>query len=132
MMVHRMLRHHLGGANIPEHELASYESIAIASSEREVEAAEAERDSIKYKQVEFMRGNTGKTFDGIVSGVAEWGVYVEEAETKAEGLIRMRDLGNDYFVLDKKNYRVVGERSKKAFSLGDRVRVKLTSADLDT
>ena len=132
IMVHRIMRHHVSGTNIPEYELASYESIAIAASEREVEAAEAERDSIKYKQVEFMQGNVGKTFEAIVSGVAEWGIYVEEVETKAEGLVRMRALGSDYFVLDKKNYRVVGERTKKTYSLGDRLRVKLVSADLDT
>src|SRR3989344_3049798 len=132
IMVHRIMRHHVSGTNIPEYELASYESIAIAASEREVEAAEAERDSIKYNQAEFMPGNVGKTFEAIVSGVAEWGIYVEEVETKAEGLVRMRALGSDYFVLDKKNYRVVGERTKKTYSLGDRLRVKLVSADLDT
>ena len=132
LMVHRILKQHLAGTRIQEDELGEYERIALSSSEREVEAAEAERDSIKYKQVEFMQGYVGQTFNGIVSGVAEWGVYVEEAETKAEGLLRMRSLGSDYFVLDKKNYRVVGERTQKTYALGDRVRVRLAAADLET
>jgi ribonuclease R len=142
MMVHRILRHHLGGLSaasaaqagtrIPEHEFDQYEKLSIACSEREVEAAEAERDSIKYKQVEYMKERVGQIFDGVVSGVTEWGLYVEEVETKAEGLIRISKLGGDYFALDQKNYRIVGERTKKKFSLGDKVRVKLTAADLDT
>ena len=132
VMVHRILRHHLGGSKISDTELDNYERLAIFSSEREIEAAEAERESIKYKQVEFMRGKVGQIFEGIISGVTEWGMYVEEKETKAEGLVRIRDIGDDYFVLDKKNYRIVGERTKKTYSLGDPLRVKLSAADLDT
>jgi len=132
IMVHRILRHHLSGTRIPEHELESYERIAIHSSEREVEAAEAERESIKYKQIEFMQSRVGQTFEGVISGVAEWGIYVEESETKAEGLVRLRDLKDDFYIFDKKNYRIVGEKKKKIHSLGDRVKVKLLAANLET
>ena len=132
MMVHRILRYHLAHKRIPDQELEGYERLAVHSSEREVEASEAERESIKYKQAEFMQERIGEKFDGIVSGVAEWGLYVEEKNTKAEGLVRIRNLGNDFFVLDKKNYRIVGEKTKKIFSLGDTVRVKLAAADPET
>ncbi len=132
ILVHRILRHHLGGTRIPDHELEQYERLAIHASEREVEATEAERESIKYKQIEYMKERIGQTFAGVISGVAEWGVYVEESETKAEGLVRLRDLKDDFYMLDKKNYRVVGEKKKKIFALGDSVKIKLVAADLET
>ena len=94
-------------------------------------AAEAERASIKYKQVEFMSERLGQVFDGVISGVTEWGVYVELTESKCEGMIAMRDLGyNDYFIFDDKNYCVIGRQTHKKFQLGDPIRIKVVKADL--
>jgi len=132
MMVHRILKNHLKGTPVSDKEIAEYNYLAIKSSEREVEAVQAERDSIKYKQVEYMLGKVGEEFDGTVTGVTDFGVFVEESESKAEGLVRMSSIGGDYYVLEPQKYRIVGERSKKTFSLGDKVRVKLTAASLDS
>lgn len=130
VMVHRLLKSHYFGEKLSERELKAYEKLVVTSTEREIAASEAERDSIKYKQVEYMQQFVGKEFDAVISGVNEAGVFVEEVETKAEGLVRMRELGSDYFVLDRERYRVVGEKSKKTFQLGDKVRIKLMKADL--
>lgn len=131
IMAHRLLEYYLGGNKAPDKELERYHALATSSSRREVEATEAERASIKYKQVEYMQKQVGKTFDALISGVTQWGVYVEECETKAEGMIRMRDLTDDFYELDEKKYALIGTRTKKKIALGDRVRVKLTRADLD-
>lgn len=128
LLVHRMLRHYLASEKIPQKELEELETLAIHSSEREISATEAERDSIKMKQVEYMEPRLGQVFDAVVSGVTERGLYVEEQETRADGMIRISALGNDYFVFDEKRYRLVGERSKRSFSLGDKVKVKLVAA----
>ena len=93
--------------------------------------AEAERESIKYKQVEFMQSRVGQEFDAVISGVTEWGMYVEDPSTKAEGMIRLKEMNGDLYQLDAKNYSIVGANTKKKYSLGDSVRVRLVSADLD-
>lgn len=131
IMVHRLLEYYLAGNKPPESELERYHALATTSSRREIEATEAERASIKYKQVEYMQKHVGETFDAIISGVTQWGVYVEERDTKAEGMIRTRDLSDDFYELDEKKYALIGTRTKKKLSLGDSVRVKLTRADLD-
>lgn len=131
VMVHRILRGHLHGEKLSKQELAAYETLAIRSSEREVAAQEAERDSIKMKQVEFLADRVGDVFDATVSGVADWGMYVSEDESKADGLIRLRDLTDDYYTVDSKNYRIIGEKKKRIFSIGDRVRVQLRSVNLE-
>jgi len=131
LMVHRILEKHLKNEPIPKNELAKFEKIADESSEKEIIVQEAERDSIRYKQVEFMQDKLGKEFDVVISGVTEWGMYVEDPETKVEGLVRIKDLGDDFYKLDQKNYAIVGERTKKKYSLGDSVCVQLVSADLD-
>lgn len=131
VMVHRILRSHANGTPIPKKETAMFEQIAVQSSEREVAAIEAERESIKYKQVEYMQERVGEEFDGVITGVAEHGMYVEETETKAEGMVRLGLLKDDYYVFDKSKYRLVGEKTKKKYALGDRVRVKLLRADLE-
>lgn len=131
LLVHRLLESHLKGGKIEPDAFAKYQKIAIHSSEKEVAAAEAERGSIKYKQVEYMKEHIGEAFTGTISGVTEWGIYVEEDETKCEGMIRIRDLGEDYFILNEKQYAIVGERTKKRFSLGDKIKFKVTNADLD-
>jgi ribonuclease R len=78
-----------------------------------------------------MEERMGKEFDGIISGVTEWGIYVEDKETRSEGMVKLRDLGDDYYVLDEKNYAVVGEKTKKKYTLGDSVRFKVTGADVE-
>ena len=131
LMVHRILERYLKNESIPKNEFAKFEKIAQEASEKEITIQEAERESIKYKQVEFMKNKIGQEFNVVISGVTEWGMYVEDPETKVEGLIRIKDLGDDYYKLDQKNYCIKGERTKKKFSLGDLLRVRLASADLD-
>ena len=131
VLVHRLLEQYLEGKRISEREFIHYEELSSRATEAEIRATEAERESVKLKQVEFMQDKIGKMFDGIIAGVTEWGMYIEEKETKAEGLIKLRDLSDDYYVLDAKNYRLVGERTKKKYSLGDRVRFKIIGADPD-
>ncbi len=130
MMVHRLLERYLAdGKNVNQEQ---YEELCQHSSEREQLAANAERASIKYKQVEFMADKLGQEFKGVISGVTEWGVYVEIIENKCEGMIPIRDLGdNDYFIFDEQNYCVVGRRSNKKYQLGDEIEVKVARADLD-
>lgn len=112
-------------------EFALYQKISEEASEKEIATSEAERESIKYKQVEYMKEKVGNIFDGIISGVSEWGVFVEEPETKSEGMVRLKDLGDDFYSLDEKNYCVVGQRTKKKFTLGDKLKVQLMAADLE-
>lgn len=131
LLVHRLLEKHLTDQKLSKSEWIKYEKIAERATEQEVKAAEAERDSKKYKQIEFMMDKVGQTFSGVISGVTEWGLYVEEAETRSEGMVKIRDLGNDYYNLDKKNYAIVGERTKKKFSLGDKVKFQIVGADLE-
>ncbi len=131
LLVHRLLEKHLKDEKLPRSEWLKYEKISADATEKEIRAAEAERDSKKYKQIEFMQDKVGQTFAGTITGVTEWGVYVEEKNTRAEGMVRIRDLGSDYYVLDQKNYCIVGEKTKVKFSLGDSVNFKITSASLE-
>ena len=129
MMVHRLLTRYLaGGRTVQE---AKYEELCDHSSEMEQIAANAERASVKYKQVEFMGERLGMEFDGVISGVTEWGLYVELNENKCEGMIPMRDLGDDYYDFDEKNYCLTGRRHHKKFSLGDPVTIKVARANLE-
>ena len=130
MLVHRMLKHFEHERTVSVGEMSEFKELAVHSSEREVSAAEAERDSIKLKVVEFMAEKVGQEFDAVISGVSDRGIYVELNETHAEGMIRIRDLGDDFFIFDEPRYRVVGERTQKAFRLGDPIRVKLMAARL--
>lgn len=130
MLAHRILASHLNGKPITRREYTHLERLCIESSEAEAKAVDAERESIRYKQVEFMQGKTGQTFNAVISGVTEWGVYVEEEESAADGLVSVRSLGDDFYNYDKKNYALVGQRTKKKLALGDTVRVKLVGADL--
>src|SRR3989344_775422 len=131
LLIHRILERYLRNEPIPKGEFSRFEKIAQEASEKEITIQEAERDSIKYKQIEFMQDKVGQEFKVVISGVTEWGMYVEDPDTKVEGLVRIKDLGDDYYRLDKKNYCIVGERTKKKFSLGDSIRVRLAAADLD-
>jgi ribonuclease R len=129
MMVHRLLQHYLDdGKPVSKTE---YEERCVHSSEREKRAADAERASIKYKQVEFMTYAEKRPYDGLISGVTEWGIYVEIIETKCEGMIRMSDMTDDFYEFDEKRYRIVGRRTKKVFTLGDKVQVMVKKTDID-
>ncbi len=131
LLVHRILANHLYTKNFEDKDMAKFQKIALQSTEREIAAAEAERASIKYKQVEYMKEFIGKSFDGVISGVTEWGLYIEEANTRCEGMVKIRDLGNDYYEFDKKAYSIVGRKTKKKFRLGDKIRFKVVAADLE-
>ena len=129
LMVHRLLLRFLVKGQIEQDEIIKYQRLCEDSSEREVEAAEAERASIKYKQVEYMSDFVGKEFDATVSGVSEWGIYVEEVNTKAEGMVKLRDMNDDFYELNEKLYAIVGKKTGKKYSLGDKIRVKLVASD---
>jgi ribonuclease R len=131
LLVHRILNKILTKDTVAEKNLAFYEKACLHSTDQEIKASEAERDGRKYKQIEFMQDKVGKTFDGIITGVTEWGIYAEDSETKAEGMIKLSSLGDDFYKLDKKTYSIVGEKTKKVYSLGQKVKIKLVSADLD-
>lgn len=128
LLVHRFLEKHLASGKIKQGEILQLEKMAEHATKREIKASEAERNSIKLKQVEFMSNKIGQTFEGTISGVTEWGIYIEEKETKSEGMVKLRDL-EDYFILDQKNYALVGEKTKKRYSLGDSVKFQVVSAD---
>ena len=129
LMVHRLLLRFLTKGQIEQDEIIKYQRLCSESSERELEAAQAERASIKYKQVEYMQEHIGEEFDAIVSGVSEWGIYVEEVNTKAEGMVKLRDMKDDFYELNEKLYAIVGKNTGKKYSLGDKNRVKLVASD---
>jgi ribonuclease R len=129
IIVHRLLASFLAHEPIPKERWYEYEEMSNEASNREKEAAEAERASIKYKQVEYMSTRIGQKFDGIITGVTEWGLYVEDKQTKCEGMVRMRDLSDDYYTFDKKYMSIVGKRSHKKYTLGDRVHFQVKDAD---
>ena len=131
LIVHRLLQRHLTGGKVGQDEFAKYERIAGDTTEKEIAAAEAERASVKYKQVEYMSTRMNGVFEGTISGVTEWGIYVEEAESKSEGMVKTRDMKDDFYELDTKNYCLVGQKTGKKYSLGDKVKFKITNADLD-
>lgn len=131
LMAHRLLRKWLDGETVGPKEIQKNERLAVQSSEREMYAVKAERDSIKYKQVEYMLDKIGQEFDGVITGVTDWGIYVEDKESKAEGMVRLAALGGDYYNHEASKYRVKGERTGKTFALGDEVRIKLVRADLE-
>ncbi len=129
-LVHRLLFKYLQGEVVPEKEWHEYREQCDYSSKREKEAADAERASIKYKQVEYMTYHVGEVFSGVVTGVGRNGAFVEDIEAKCEGMIRLKDLGNDFFKFDEKENTIVGEKTKKVYKLGDHVQIKVASADL--
>lgn len=129
MMVHRLLQHYLdNGKPVSK---TDYEAKCIHSSEREKRAADAERASIKYKQVEFMSLQADKLYAGIITGVTDFGIFVEIIETKCEGMVRLADMKDDFYEFDEKNYRVIGSRRKKIYRLGDEVEVRVKKTDID-
>jgi ribonuclease R/exosome complex exonuclease DIS3/RRP44 len=129
VMTHRLLQHYLDGGKSPNAE--SYEDKCKHSSEREQLASKAERDSIKYMQVKYMQDHQDQEFEGVISGVTEWGIYVEIIENKCEGMVRIRDIKDDYYIYDEKQYALIGQATKNSLQLGDKVIVKVKNTDLE-
>jgi len=128
VMVHRLLQHYLeGGSSVSQTEL---EAQCKHSSDMEQLASEAERKSIKYKQVEFLEDKIGQIFAGIISGVSEWGIYVEIIENMCEGMVRLQDIDGDFYTFDKENYCARGRKTGQEYKMGDEVMIKVKRADL--
>jgi ribonuclease R len=128
VMVHRLLSHYLQH-HIPYQD-HSLEEKCKHSTQMEIQASEAERASIKYKQVQFLMDKKGIVFEGIISGVTEWGIYIEIVENKCEGMIRLRDIDDDFYEFDEANFCITGSRTGKRYQLGDTVYVEVKNADL--
>ena len=131
LMSHRMLRKHLDGSMIGSRELAKYEKLSVQSSEREVTAVTAERDSIKFKQVEYMQDRVGQEFEGLITGVTDWGIYVEEKDSRSEGMVRLSAIRGDFFTHEPAKYRIKGSKTGKIYALGDNVRIRLVRANAE-
>ena len=129
VMVHRLLQHYLDGGKSAK--VPVYEERCRHSSDREVLAANAERDSIKYMQIRFMQKHMDQDFKGVISGVTEWGIYVEIAENKCEGMVRIREIKDDHYIYHERQFAIVGQRSGKMYQLGDVVYVRVKNADLE-
>ncbi|MFI3281557.1 MAG: ribonuclease R [Rikenellaceae bacterium] len=128
MMVHRLLAYYLDGGKSADKE--AIEAMCVHSSEREIVAANAERASIKYKAVEFMKDRIGEEFEGSICGMKEWGLFVELDETHIEGMVPVREMGDDYYHFDEQSYTMIGRSTRETFTLGDRVAVTIKRADL--
>ena len=129
VVVHRLLLEALEKRSIPKEKWQEYEKISLQSSIREKEAQEAERNSIKYKQVEYMSSRIGQKFEGTITGVTEWGLYVEEKESRCEGMIPIRELGSDFFAFDKKGMSIIGKRTHRKYTLGDKIKFSVKNTD---
>lgn len=129
MMVHRLLERYLAGGRSVS--VDRWEDLCVHSSDMEQLAAQAERASIKYKQVEYMSERLGVVYDGVISGVTEWGLYVEINENKCEGMLPIRDLDDDYYEFDEKNYCLAGRRNHKAYRLGDPIKIQVVRANME-
>ena len=128
LMVHRILQEYLHGAGSVKEDM--YEPMCDHSSQMERKAIEAERMSVKYKQAEFMLEKVGQEFEGLISGVSKWGLFVEIIGTKCEGMVRLRDLEDDFYYLDEENFQVIGQRYGFQYKLGDKVTIRVKRIDL--
>ena len=129
VMTHRLLQHYLDGGKSPKADI--YEEKCKHASQREEMASKAERSSIKYMQIKYMQDHQDQEFEGVISGVTEWGIYVEIKENKCEGMVRIRDIKSDYFIFDEKQYAIIGQSTKQLYQLGDTVVVKVKNTDLE-
>jgi len=130
LLVHRIIYKFIHDQKIDASELNYFEEAAAISTEREIMATEAERESIRYKQAEYMQDHIGETFEAVISGVTPFGIFAQTKETLTEGLIHVTKLGDDFFKFDEKAYAMVGEKTKEKFRLGDDIKIKVTSIDL--
>jgi ribonuclease R len=131
VIVHRLLFEFLQNKNIAKEKWLDYEKISLESSLREKEASEAERASIKYKQVEYMSSRIGEKYEGTITGVTEWGLYIEDKKTKCEGMVSIRDMKDDYYIFDKKGMSILGKRTHKKYTLGDTIKFVVKNADMN-
>ena len=131
VIVHRLLSDFLENKVIPKERWFEYEQMSQEASAREKEAAEAERASIKYKQVEYMSSRIGEKYEGIITGVTEWGLYIEDKKTKCEGMVRMRDMRDDYYTFDKEGMSIRGRKSHKKYTFGDTAKFIVKNADMN-
>ncbi len=131
IIIHRLLNDFLHQKKVDTSKIATYEEMCHVASDQEKRASDAERASIKYKQVEYMSKRIGKVFDGVVSGITEYGMYTEELETKCEGMVRVRNMGDDFYVYDEKKLQLTGQKKKKTYRLGDKVKIKVKGVDLE-
>ncbi|MDP3352787.1 MAG: ribonuclease R, partial [Flavobacteriaceae bacterium] len=129
VMVHRLLHHYLNNGKSPNP--LKYEEMSEHCSNREMMASSAERDSIKYMQVKYMLDHQNEVFEGVISGVTEWGIYVEIIENKCEGMVRIRDIKDDFYIFDDKQYALVGQSTKNILQLGSKVKVIVKKVDLE-
>ena len=129
VMTHRLLQHYLDGGDSPKAD--KYEEKCKHSSKREELASKAERDSIKYMQVKYMQDHKDEIFDGVITGVTEWGIYVEISSNKCEGMVRIRDIKSDYYIFDEKQYAIVGQSTKHIYQLGNDVKIRVKNTDLE-
>ena len=129
VMTHRLLQHYLDGGTSPKSEI--YEERCKHSSKQEELASKAERESIKYMQIKYMQDHKDEEFEGVISGVTEWGIYVEISANKCEGMVRIRDIKNDYYIFDEKQFAIVGQSTQHMYQLGDEVVVKVKNTDLE-
>ena len=129
VMTHRLLQYYLDGGETPKADL--YEEKCKHSSNREELASKAERSSIKYMQIKYMQDHNDAIFDGVITGVTEWGIYVEISANKCEGMVRIRDIKSDYYIFDEEQYAIVGQSTKQMYQLGDNVKVQVKKTDLE-
>jgi ribonuclease R/exosome complex exonuclease DIS3/RRP44 len=128
VMVHRLLEQHLAKQKVKDPD--KIQAACVHSSQREMIATKAERDSIKFMQIKFMEDKVGKVFEGVISGVTDRGIYVELVDNKCEGMVRIKDIAGDFFNFDDKTHTLIGERSKRRYQLGDSINVSVLKADL--
>jgi len=121
----------LKGGSLTDEEIAWHHKVSIELSSRETDAAEAERSSVYYKQIQYMMERIGGTYSGIISGITNWGVYVEETQTKANGMVKFQNMKNDFYVLSRETYSLTGTKTKKKYSIGDEVKIKVIGGDLE-
>jgi len=131
LTVHRLLQKYLEGRPVPKKAEIKYKKILDGLLHKEIGAMEAERNSIKYKQIEYMLEKKGQVFEGIVISIFNWGMFIQENTTKSEGLVRTRDMQDDFYELDEQNYALIGVRTKKKYTIGDTVKIKVTGGDID-
>jgi len=130
MMVHRLMKNYLAGKNLSPRSIKKYKELTSKSTQQEIAAVTAERSSTKYKFTELMSDKIGEEFEGIISGITKWGVYVQ-VENGAEGMISVRSLQDDYYELDTKKYCLVGQKNRIKYTLGDKIKVKLVKTNLE-
>ncbi len=131
LLVHRSLQQKLEGKSPTGADRSFYKETAEKLSQREIDLSSAERMSLALKQTEYMMERMGETRNGIISGVTEWGIYIQDIETRAEGMIRLKSMKDDFYVLNKEDFSITGSRTKKKYSLGDKVKVKITGGDME-